>query len=73
MVWRHLEICVPWLEVIRTIWFNVSSELIAIQAHYFDLSFTVLKTICSSLQPCTPEDGHNGARNMLSYWFINKS
>ena len=40
---------------------------------YSDLSFTVLKTICSSVQPCTPEDGHNGARNMLSYWFINKS
>ena len=33
----------------------------------------VLKNICSSLQPCTPEDGHNGARNILSYWFINKS
>jgi len=28
---------------------------------------------CSSVQPCTAEDGHNGARNMLSYWFINKS
>jgi len=25
----------------------------------------------SSVQPCTPEDGHSGARNMLSYWFIN--
>jgi len=23
--------------------------------------------------PCTPEDGHNGARNMLKHWFINKS
>ena len=33
----------------------------------------VLKTVRSSVQPCTPEDGHNGARNMLSYWFINKS
>ena len=33
----------------------------------------VLKTLCSCVQPCTPEDGHNGARNMLSYWFINKS
>ena len=33
----------------------------------------VLKTIYSSLQPYTPEDGHNGARNMLSHWFINKS
>jgi len=32
-----------------------------------------LKTICSSVHPCIPEDGHNGARNMLSYWFINKS
>jgi len=29
--------------------------------------------ICSSLQPHTPEDGHNGARNMLSHCFINKS
>ena len=28
---------------------------------------------CSSLQSCTPEDGHNVARNMLNYWFINKS
>ena len=27
----------------------------------------VLKTICSSVQPCTPEDWHNGVRNMLSY------
>jgi len=33
----------------------------------------VLKTICSSVQPSTPEDGHSGARNMLSHWFINKS
>jgi len=37
------------------------------------LSAEVLKTICSSVQTCTPEDGHNGARNVLSYWFINKS
>ena len=22
--------------------------------------------LCSSVRPCTPEDGHNGARNMLS-------
>ena len=34
---------------------------------------TVLKTIRSSVQPCTPEDGHNGARNILSYCFINKT
>jgi len=27
-------------------------------------SFTVLKTICSSIQPCTPEDGHIDDRNM---------
>jgi len=33
----------------------------------------LLKNICSSVQPCTPEDGHNGARNMLSHWFIHKS
>ena len=33
----------------------------------------LLKTKCSSVRPYTPEDGHNGARNMLSYWFINKS
>ena len=33
----------------------------------------VLKTICSSVQPCTLEDGQNGARIMLSYWFINIS
>ena len=33
----------------------------------------MLKTVCSSVQPCTPEDGHNGARNILSYWFINKN
>ena len=46
---------------------------ITVKTPYSDLSFTVLKTICSSVQPCTPEDGHNGARNMLSYWFINKS
>ena len=31
----------------------------------------VLKTICSSVQHCTAEDGHNGPRNMLSYRFIN--
>ena len=29
--------------------------------------------LCSSAQPCTPEDGHNGARNMFSYSFINIS
>ena len=27
----------------------------------------------SSVQPFTPEDGHNGARNMLNQWFTNKS
>ena len=27
----------------------------------------------SRVQPCIPEDGCNGARNMLSYWFISKS
>jgi len=43
------------------------------QTPYSDLSFTVMKTICSGLQPCTPEDGHNGARNMFIYWFINNS
>ena len=26
----------------------------------------VLKTICSNIRPCAPEDGHNGVRNMLS-------
>jgi len=31
------------------------------------------KTICGSVQPCTPEDGQNGARNILSHRFINKS
>jgi len=41
-------------------------QLIKIQTPYSDLSFTMLKTICSSVWPCTPEDGHNGARNMLS-------
>jgi len=30
-------------------------------------------TQCSSVHPCTPEDGHNGARNMLNHWFFNKS
>jgi len=44
-----------------------------IQTPYSCLSFTMLKTICSSVQPCTPEDGHNGDRNMVSYWFMNKS
>ena len=29
--------------------------------------------LCSCVHPCIPEDEHNGARNMLSYWFINKS
>ena len=27
---------------------------------------TVQKTICGSTQSCSPEDGHNGARNMLT-------
>jgi len=28
--------------------------------------WVVLKSICSNIQPCAPEDGHNGAQNMLS-------
>jgi len=32
----------------------------------FLVSFTVLETICSNIWSGTPEDGHNGARNMLS-------
>jgi len=33
----------------------------------------VLKNICSSVESSAPEDENNGARNMLSHWFINKS
>ena len=29
--------------------------------------------LVACVQPCIPEDGHNDARNMLSYWFIDKS
>ena len=46
------------------------------RVHCVEAVFLVEKQpvyICSSVQPCTPEDGHSGARNMLSYWFINKS
>ena len=31
------------------------------------------KPICSIVQSCAPEYGHNSAWNMLSWWFINKS
>ena len=34
---------------------------------FINKALKVLKTICSSVQPYTPEDGHSGARNMLSY------
>ena len=34
---------------------------------------TLCTALYSSVQPCTPVDGHSGARNMLSHLFINKS
>jgi len=46
------------------------------KAVYYCIWFSarnVLKTICSNIRPCAPEDGHNGARNMLCQWLINKS
>jgi len=32
----------------------------------------LLNTLCRNIQCSTPEDGHNDARNMLSYCIINK-
>ena len=33
---------------------------------------TVQKTICSNTRPCSPDDGHNDARNTLRQKFDNK-
>ena len=34
--------------------------------HVSDSAYEVLKPICGYIRPCAPEDGHNGARIMLS-------
>ena len=63
------------------VWFSALKVLAGVlgrreacRVHCVEALFRLIrKTISSSVQPFTAEGGHNGARNMLSYWFISKS
>ena len=55
----------------RTVTFTQCTQFTT-QLHTTTASTTSADTICSSTRSCSPDDGHNDARNMLRKKFDNK-